>query len=209
METNHSNDPGASHVPEQQNGTEMNAVERVELASIADAIDFFKIVKERLLDVNQWTKIAGTKMSNFYLTDSSGHQVSRSAINGDHIKIDIPGPGTTTGKGYDWVRIEQIITEELDDAEVLSVTVRPSANPLNDKEGTAHFLTEEATSTFQVKRIGNIVSAEEHGRNEMPNTRTDKALDNIRNVFVGWGAKIGLSYPQWKALVKGLLTIRA
>ncbi|MEJ2903572.1 hypothetical protein [Pedobacter panaciterrae] len=209
METNHNNDPGASHVPEQQNGTEMNAVEKVELASVAEAVDFFKIVKERLLDINQWAKIAGTEMSNFYLTDSSGHQVSRFAIDGDHIKIDIPGPGTVAGKGYDWVRIEQIITEELDGAEVLSITVRPSANPLNDKEDTAHFLTDEATSTFQVKRMGNTVSAEEHGRNEMPNTGTDNTLDNIRNVFVGWGAKIGLSYPQWKALVKGLLSIRA
>ncbi|WP_448634984.1 hypothetical protein [Pedobacter panaciterrae] len=43
METNHNNDPGASHVPEQQNGTEMNAVEKVELASVAEAVDFLKL----------------------------------------------------------------------------------------------------------------------------------------------------------------------
>jgi hypothetical protein len=63
-----------------------------------------------------------------------------------------------------------------------------------------------ATSTFQVKRIGNCVSAEEHGRNEVPNLETGHLLDNIRNAIVSAGAKIGFSYPQWKSLVSGLLS---
>ncbi|MNL25317.1 hypothetical protein D3C87_1467950 [compost metagenome] len=88
------------------------------------------------------------------------------------------------------------------------MTVRPSANPLTDSQDTAHFLTNEATSTFQVKRVGNRIYAEEHGRNEVPNTDTKYTMDNIRNTFVGWGAKIGLSYPQWKSLVKGLLNTK-
>ncbi|MEQ7801827.1 hypothetical protein ABDJ41_18675 [Pedobacter sp. ASV1-7] len=109
------------------------------------------------------------------------------------------------GGGYDWVTIEEIKLQVLDDAEVLSMTARPSANPTTSSEDTAHFLTDQATSTFQVKRIGRVIYAEEHGRNELPNTDTGIPLDNIRNTFVGWGAKIGFSYPQWKALVKGLL----
>lgn len=67
------------------------------------------------------------------------------------------------------------------------------------------FFTSEATSTFQVKRIGQTVYAEEHGRNEVPNKDTSFATDNIRNTFVGWSAKIGLSYPQWKSLVEGIV----
>ena len=144
-------------------------------------------------------------MSAFSLTDAQGNEVQRKATDGDHIKIDIPGPGTKTGKGYDWVVIEQIKEEVLDGAEVLSMTVRPAANPLNDDEHTAHFLSAEATSTFQVKRISNTIYAEEHGRNEVPNTDLEDTMDNIRNTFVGWGAKLGFSYPQWKGLVKGLL----
>lgn len=199
------NNPGAAHVPAQQTGSQMNAVEKIVLASDADAIHFFSLVKERLLDVNRWTEIAGGGMSDFFLTDAKGNLVKRMATSGDHIRIDIPGPGTHTGGGYDWVTIEEIKSEFTEGAEVLSMTARPSANPLTGSDDTAHFLTEDATSTFQVKRMGNTIYAEEHGRNEVPNTDTDNTLDNIRNTFVGWGAKVGFSYPQWKALVKGLL----
>ena len=206
METNEEyQEPGADHLPAQQTGSEMNAVEKIMLASEAEAIHFFKVVKERLLDVNRWTEIAGGGMSDFFLTDDKGNLVQRKATSGDHIRIDIPGPGSQTGGGYDWVTIEEIKEEVLDDAEVLSMTARPSANPLTDNDDTAHFLTGEATSTFQVKRIGDTIYAEEHGRNEVPNTDTENTLDNVRNTFVGWGAKVGFSYPQWKALVKGLI----
>lgn len=206
METNNeNNNSGAEHVPNQEIGSEMNAVEHVELATENEAIHFFKMVKERLLDVNRWKEIAGGGMSDFFLTDEAGNLVDRKATSGDHIKIDIPGPGTQTGGGYDWVTIEEIKLQVIDDAEILSMTARPSANPLTENDDTAHFLTEAATSTFQVKRAGKTIYAEEHGRNEVPNTATDNTLDNIRNTFVGWGAKVGLSYPQWKALVKGLI----
>lgn len=205
MEANMENDFGKDHVPAQQTGTEMNAIEKIELGSEEEAIRFFKIIKERLLDVNRWAEIAGIPMSAFALTDSNGNKVERKATDGDYIRIDIPGPGTKTGEGYDWVVIEQIKEEVLNGAEVLSMTVRPAANPLNEDEHTAHFLTAEATSTFQVKRVGNTTYAEEHGRNEVPNTDTEHTMDNIRNTLVGWGAKFGFSYPQWKALVKGLL----
>lgn len=203
---NEQNNLGKAHVPSQQTGTEMNAVEKIELASEAEAVYFFNTVKERLLDVNRWAEIAGGGMSDFFLTDETGNLVQRKASGGDHIRIDIPGPGSKTGGGYDWVTIEGIKLEMLDDAEVLSMTARPSVNPLTGSEDTAHFLTDKATSTFQVKRIGRTIYAEEHGRNEVPNTDTGIPLDNIRNTFVGWGAKVGFSYSQWKALVKGLLS---
>jgi len=206
METNDQyTNPGAGHIPPQQTGSEMNVVEKIELRSVPEAVYFFKIVKRRLLEVNRWSKIAGGGSSDFFLTDEQGNPVQRKATGGDHIRIDIPGPGTKAGDGYDWVTIEEVKAEVMDDTEVLSMTVRPSANPSGAAGGTAHFLTEDATSTFQVKRIGNTIYAEEHGRNEMPNVGMENALDNIRNAFVGWGAKAGLSYPQWKALVKGLL----
>jgi hypothetical protein len=206
MTTTETNNPGADHVPPQHTGSEMNAVEKIELGSEAEAIYFFNTVKERLLDINRWAEFAGMSMSTFRLTDSSGNEVDRKATDGDYIKIDIPGPGTTAGGGYDWVVIEDIRSQVLDGAEVLSITARPASNPSTEDNSTAHFLTEEATSTFQVKRLGNAIYAEEHGRNEVANTDTGSVLDNIRNTFVGLGAKIGFSYPQWKALVKGLLS---
>ena len=206
METNNEqNTPGKANVPVQYTGSTMNAVEQLELSSDAEAVYFFQTVKKRVLDVNRWAEIAGNSMSEFFLTDAVGNPVQRLATGGDHIKIDIPGPGTQVGGGYDWVTIEEIKSEVLDNAEVLSMTARPSPNPLTTEKDTAHFLRDEATSTFQVKRIGKIIYAEEHARNEVANTDTKNTLDNIRNSFVGWAAKIGFSYPQWKALVKGFL----
>jgi hypothetical protein len=205
MKKNTEDKPGNKHVPPQQTGTEMNAVEQLELPSETEAINFFKAVKIRLLDVNRWSEVAGVPLSAFKLTDGQGNEVHRTAVEGDYLKIDIPGPGTKTGGGYDWVVIEQIKEEIQDGAEILTMTVRPAANPLSEDGHIAHFLTDQATSTFQVKRIGNTIYAEEHGRNETPNTHTEHALDNIRNTFVGWAAKIGFSYPQWKSLVSGLI----
>lgn len=202
---NEQNNIGAGHVPAQQMGSEMNAVEQIELGSETEASHFFQTVKERLLDVNRWAEFAGGGMSDFFLTDESGKMVDRKATGGDYIRIDIPGPGTKAGGGYDWVMIEEVKLEVTNEGEVLSMTARPWANPLSDEDETAHFLTEDATSTFQVKRLGNKIYAEEHARNEMPNTNMKHTMDNIRNRFVGWGAKAGFSYPQWKALVKGLL----
>jgi len=50
------------------------------------------------------------------------------------------------------------------------------------------------------------VIARYHGRNEGVNTDTDSMIDNMRNAAVGLGAKFGLSYPQWKSLVAGLVS---
>jgi hypothetical protein len=69
----------------------------------------------------------------------------------------------------------------------------------------AHFFTEEATSNFMVKRVGNKVSAEVHGRNEKPNTEAEKLVDKARNTAVATGAVTGFAKLQWKSLVNGLI----
>lgn len=197
---------GTMQVPTQTIGSEMNAVEKVQCASIAEAKEFYQKVRNRLTDVNAWAAMAKLPMSSFKLFDYAGRAVKRNASEGDFIRIDIPGPGTRTGHGYDWVIIEALVEETGAKAEAISMRVRPAAHPLGEDEHIAHFLKSCATSTFQVKRVGNCVSAEEHGRNEVANLDTGHLLDNIRNAIVGVSAKIGFSYPQWKSLVVGLLS---
>lgn len=197
---------GSVQVPEQTLGSEMNAVEKVQCASVAEAKEFYQIVKSRLTNVNAWATMAKLPMSSFKLFDYAGRAVERNAEEADFIRIDIPGPGTKTGKGYDWVIIEKLVEEQGADAEAITMRVRPAAHPLGEDECIAHFLKSCATSTFQIKRMGNCVSAEEHGRNEVANLETGHLLDNIRNAVVSAGAKIGFSYPQWKSLVSGLLS---
>ena len=69
----------------------------------------------------------------------------------------------------------------------------------------AHFLSDDATSTFIISRKNNTITASVHGRNEKPNTEAAGLLDKIRNAIVGTTAVAGISKIQWKLLVKGLL----
>lgn len=194
-------------IPEQHEGASTDIKKAEELESVEEAQSFYSIVKERLLNVNDWEKLAGKASANFTLTDSRGTDVNRSARTGDHFKIDIPGPGTVTGKGYDWVKIERIeekASPELD-SEITAITVRPATNPTNEKQDVAHFFTDEATSSFVVERKGNKVIAAVHGRNEKPNTKAEKGIDKTRNTLIALGAMAGISSAQWSNLVSGLL----
>lgn len=192
-------------IPEQKQGGKLDTAAKVEFPSVAAAADFYQVAKERLLNVSGWAEICKVPLSTFSLTNAEGITIKRLAVEGDYLKIDIPGPGTAAGDGFDWVKIEKITEEITPEGIEISLQARPAANPVNADQSIAHFFKDEATSTFQVKQIGNTVFAEEHGRNEVPNTDTSSTTDNIRNTLVGWMAKIGLSYPQWKSLVKGIV----
>ncbi|WP_129715842.1 hypothetical protein [Pedobacter sp. SYP-B3415] len=204
-DNNANSGPGSEHVPGQKKGAQMDAVERITLPNTEAAEAFYQLVRRRLLDIDRWGEMSKLPMSAFKLFDYAGRPAERQPADGDFIRIDIPGPGTRTGEGYDWVIVEEVREDKDENTEVTTLRVRPSGHPLGDSENTAHFLKDTATSTFQVKRIGNEVTAEEHGRNEQANLETGNMLDNIRNAFVGFGAKLGFSYPQWKSLVAGLL----
>jgi hypothetical protein len=192
-------------IPSQELGSEMNAVEKATFNSSEQACEFYEVAKERLLDVNRWAEVSALPSSTFRLCDASGAEVDRRVKEGDYFKIDIPGPGTTTGEGYDWVKVEHLQEQAINGTDIISIRVRPAANPNTPDPNTAHFFKDSATSTFQVKRIGREVFAEVHGRNEQPNTNTEHVTDNVRNTMVGTGAKVGFSFPQWKGLVAGLV----
>ncbi|MFD0941504.1 hypothetical protein [Pedobacter boryungensis] len=192
-------------VPNQVEGSEMNARAETVLSDIGQAAVFYELVKQRLFEVNNWDKVCGTSATLFQLTLPDGSPTMKLEID-NLIRIDIPGPGTSAGDGYDWVRIEQIgKNNETELEEWTGFTVRPSPNPFHPELGVAHFFSDAATSTFLIGRTGQTVWAEMHGRNEIPNGNTEKIFDGLRNTMVGWTAKAGLSYPQWKLLVDGLV----
>lgn len=194
-----------NQIPEQHEGSQLDTIAKTEFPSIEEAKAFYQIAKNRLLNVSCWAEICKVPLSTFTLTDATGQEVIKEAETGDYIKINIPGPGTHTGDGFDWVRVEKVNEEINHSSAVITLQARPAANPTQQDPAIAHFFSQQATSTFQVTQSGHTVSAEEHGRNEVPNTDTSNLTDNIRNTLVGWTAKIGLSYPQWKSLVKGIV----
>ncbi|WP_316748312.1 hypothetical protein [Pedobacter gandavensis] len=197
-----------NEVPKQEEGSEMDVFEKVTFKDEASAKAFYPVVRERLLEVYNWDKWCGFPTATFTLTDPFGKEIRRQVMEGDYLKINIPGPGTTKGDGFDWVVVEWIREEQSPAGQMIAIRVRPAANPLHPDTETAHFFKDKATSTFKVYRKGMEVHAEVHGRNEVPNSESAVLINNVRNVLVGWMAKIGFSYPQWKSLVTGLLDIK-
>jgi hypothetical protein len=198
--------PHPEIVPHNETGNDSNNEYSIQKNDASTARQLFQIAKQRLLNVNAWHQLTGIATAAFRLTDESGNKVHRSAQLGDHFKIDIPGPGTVTGEGNDWVQIEAIEENATDDKEIIAIRVRPTSNPQNNKEDVAHFFSDETTSTFSVIRQGNTVTAAVHGRNEKPNLKSENIIDKVRNVIVAATAIAGMNKPQWKSLVKGLLS---
>ncbi len=201
--------PSKKLVPPQEEGSKSDTAHSVTMKTEDEARELFDMAKNRLLDIANWDKLCGLVTGKFHLTDSQGNQINGLAKVNDYLKIDVPGPGSETGHGFDWVRVEAIEEDNPDsDSEELVMKVRPASNPNNNDDNTAHFFKEEATSTFIVKREKNIVSAEVHGRNELANVKQDSPLDKLRNALTALSAMLGFSSTQWKKLVKGLVSLK-
>ncbi len=202
------NRPPEKEVPAQHTGKQVDFHTERQCQNAIEAALLFKIAKSRLLHINRWDEVANVPSATFVLTDAHGGEAVKSRpAEGDRVRIDIPGPGPRQGDGYDWVRVERVIESESADGALCELILRPSTNPLNVGEDTAHFFTDMATSTLTVERKGNRVVVSYHGRNEVANTDTESTLDNIRNTTVGLVAKLGISNPQWQGLIDGILEI--
>ncbi|MGB8190886.1 MAG: hypothetical protein WCF67_03150 [Chitinophagaceae bacterium] len=195
-------------IPHQQTGAESNTEEIRVLTDENESKKLFEKARQRLLNVNGWQQLCGPGSALFQLTDASGKEVDRAAQPSDHFKIDIPGPGPVTGEGYDWVKIEQIEEqhEPQSNSDCILMRVRPATNPHGGADDVAHFFSDDATSNFMVRREGNKVIAAVYGRNELPNTKAESAVDKARNAMVAMSAIAGVSKLQWKSLVKGLIS---
>lgn len=193
-------------LPEQVTGEATETAAHHVSPSEDQARNDFTVACRRLRDVNQWKALCGTFSSGFQLIDISGNAIDGTAAVGLYIRIDIPGPGSTAGQGYDWVLIEKIEHVSLNDhQEIFYMRARPVEHPLHKTEGVAHFLNNDATSSFTITRNYDQLTATVFGRNEVPNTHTGHVVDNVRNAIIGASGAIGVSKLQWGALVKGVL----
>ncbi|NML38419.1 hypothetical protein HHL17_14520 [Chitinophaga sp. G-6-1-13] len=189
-------------IPEQHWGGQSNTSYGKRAANNEASIALYEASRRRLLDVNQWQLFNRPLRARFQLVNTNGEAVDRFAHQGDYIRISLPGPGTHTGQGFDWVQIEQIRSQE--DA-YTGIRVRPLPLPHSADRETAHFFKRYATSSFIVEKNGLEVKASVYGRNEIPNTGVRRLLDKIRNLFTGISAILGLSKAQWSGLVKGII----
>ena len=192
-------------IPENIEGREITAIASTHLDTRNFAISKYRLARERLLSIHQWHGISGTVSARFQLTDFKGAALHCQAEKGHFIRIDIPGPGSKAGKGYDWVQIEDIKEINSKDIDSIAILVRPSSNPGTDNTDIAHFYAQQSTSTFVVTRENNKVTAAIYDRNIESNDKTAEPIDKLRNAVVGLGAKHIFSKLQWQALAEGLL----
>lgn len=196
-----------NHIPQQFEGKSFDYHKSVSLPTKEQAELFYEKVKGRLLDVNHWDVLAERPSATFAIKDATGHTIDRLAQEGDHVRIDIPGPGLPSAGGYDWVAVEEIKETKEKDGSSIILTLRPAPDPTQDLEDTAHFFRQIATSSILLAQKDNNIDLHYAGRNEVVNTDNTSLLDNLRNFMVGIGAKLGASFPQWKALIDGLANI--
>lgn len=194
-------------VPENIEGKPVDIEYKVTEKDLLAAQTTYNRVCKRLLNPPVWKQLAGSLSAEFALFSPDNQPAERLIEKGDYLRIDIPGPGSKAGEGYDWVRVEALQDGVAANAdESFGIKLRSSKNPANPGDGTAHFFTENASSTFIVKRQGLTVAMCYYGRNELPNTNNDSMVDKVRNSLVAAGALAGMSNLQWNALAKGLLS---
>jgi hypothetical protein len=196
----------ASVIPENINGKFLDIEYHILEDSVEEAVKTFKRACKRLLNPPVWHSIAGELSAKFAIYNVDSGESTRLARINDYFTIDIPGPGSSAGSGFDWVKVEDMQkNKEPNCDESIALKLRASKNPTKAINNVAHFFNEQATSTFIIKRTGNFVSASYHGRNEIENTTHVSLLDKLRNKLVATGAEAGLSSLQWNALIKGFL----
>ncbi|NGM61696.1 hypothetical protein G5B30_07170 [Sphingobacterium sp. SGG-5] len=199
------NERNENIIPEQFTGKTLDYKQSVDFTSTLQADDFFMKARLKLLDVNHWHHIAKGVSAVFSIVDEQGTQLSHRLVEkNDFIKIDIPGPGLPSSDGFDWVKVEDVVEEHFADLKRIALTLRPCPDPSHEGTDTAHFFKNIATSSIIIKQKETSVCLQYAGRNEVINMENESNLDKVRNFIIGLGAKMGASFPQWKALIDGL-----
>src|SRR3954466_12987694 len=137
-------------IPKQFIGNESGATYKLKMDTRHDALLLFQAACKRLLDINSWQKLCGGSGAEFALTDKHGQLLQSSDPKvGNLIRIKLPAPSNAEGDGYDWVRIEEFVKNKtlVSDSEIFGFRVRPVENPKNKTGNSAHFYTDDATST--------------------------------------------------------------
>ena len=195
----------AEILPKQEKGMKTDTESSVTCKNLVEAKEVFRKVRDRLHNINHWHEYAGKGTAAFQLYDAQGNPVHRPVRKGDYFQIDIPGPGSKSGEGKDWVEVQQMGDRDSEGEELSFVTVRSASHPLSLESRPAHFFASTATSSFVIYREGLKVMAAVYGRNEQPNSKANNLFDRVRNSLIAVGAFLGMSKLQWKAFTDGIV----
>lgn len=193
-------------IPAQVKGGSHDIVSMHCANSIDSAKDCFQKLQDRLMSVNEWHTFSAKVKTQFVLIDPLTDEPTTELKEGNLIQIDIPGPGSPSGSGFDWTVITDLqIGNKNEDTPYFAFTIRPCPAPNTKDDTVAHFYDEESTNTFIVRRIGTCIYAEVHGRNQIENTSDVPVLDVVRNKAVAIGSKFGIGSLNWIGFTSALL----
>lgn len=194
------------NIPLQVQGESHDTVSMHCANSAETAAESYRKLEDRFRSVNAWHTLSDKVKAKFTLFDGNTERPTTSLKEGNFIRIDVPGIGNPSGRGYDWTRITDIRTrEENPSFPFLAVTIRPCSAPDRSGGTVAHFYNEESTNTFIIRKVGTCIYAEVHGRNEIENTSEVPVLDISRNKAVAIGGKLGLGKINWLGFTQALL----
>jgi hypothetical protein len=194
-------------VPDQQGGGSADLREVRTLPTNSAAEQVFRLAVTRMLHPACWSEIAGELGVDFQQTDSSANTIDTAVKSGDFIRIDLPGPGSKLGRGYDWAMVLATKDEYQGSPgqRYAALEVMASPRPGSQSDDAAHFFEKGASSSFELFWKGQTVEARYSGRNEIANNSTESVVDNVRNTVVASTARMGLSELQWKLLLAAFL----
>ncbi|MDQ3395752.1 MAG: hypothetical protein M3512_16820, partial [Bacteroidota bacterium] len=138
--------------------------------------------KEIFLNLDAWTDLSDIENLRFSHFDADGNKVNRNGIEGDFLKIELPGPVPVY-----WVRAEHIHSFPYK----VEVIVRPSYDPTERpvrKEVTAHFFDKVTLNKLTLERVGNRLIAETRTISAAVNNTGEEAGEtSIINTTVALG----------------------
>lgn len=193
-------------VPDNREGSRIDATSVREMPTVQEAETLFTTACNRLLNVNHWHTLTSDLLAKFQLFGPEGNPVEGLAEENLLIRIDIPGPGTDVADGFDWVKIEEVKEYQSEGIRSLAIRVRPTKAP-DGGDVTAHFYSDEATSTFTVTRENNKVTVAVYDRNIEVNKESVNLLDRVRNAITGFAGQKVFSKVQWQVLADSLLIV--
>ncbi|AYM99766.1 hypothetical protein [Chryseobacterium sp. 3008163] len=191
-------------VPINNNGSENNAISFLLCNSETEAFDKFRKLSQKLLQINNWKVSAGKNPTEFYIYHNESDKSTIAQLN-DLVKIKMPAPKNNLGKGFDWVKVNQIQTIEQKGVKAFLIQMKPHYCPDNSSGSIAHFYKGEASNTFILVKKDKTLQLSIHGRNEMPNTTKVGFMDVLRNLFVASGGIFGGSKIQWQDFTEEFL----
>jgi hypothetical protein len=170
--------------------------------SEAEAKDFFRRVKQNLLDIDQWNK--NSTPSNYQLFYENGEVSMTKIIDaGKFIRIGVPA----TGK-FDWVRVIGIY----ETASEFVITVQPTFDPTKqpvDETVTSHFFKAEARNNFCLQQDDQAVTLYVIGLDEKANVKeSGNPIEAARNAATAnFGYYLGIQKAMWTEFCKNFMEI--